>query len=43
MGSDRIARRLVAFFLIKSGVNVVAVVVLGTAMALGLGPDCGRG
>jgi len=39
MDSDRIARRSVAFFLIKSGVNFVAVAVLGTAMALGLGPD----
>jgi uncharacterized membrane protein YbhN (UPF0104 family) len=39
MDVDRIARRSVAFFLIKSGVNFVAVVVLGTAMALGLGPD----
>jgi uncharacterized membrane protein YbhN (UPF0104 family) len=39
MDGERIARRSVAFFLIKSGVNFVAVVVLGTAMALGLGPD----
>jgi uncharacterized membrane protein YbhN (UPF0104 family) len=39
MGSDRIARRSVAFFLIKSGVNFVAVAVLGTAMAFGLGPE----
>ncbi len=39
MSSDRIARRSVAFFLIKSGVNFLAVAVLGTAMALGLGPD----
>ena len=39
MSGERIARRSVAFFLIKSGVNFVAVVVLGTAMALGLGPD----
>ncbi len=38
MGGERIARRSVAFFLIKSGVNFVAVAVLGTAMALGLGP-----
>ncbi len=40
-GMDRgqIARRSVAFFLIKSGVNFVAVAVLGTAMALGLGPE----
>jgi uncharacterized membrane protein YbhN (UPF0104 family) len=39
MGARRIARRSVAFFLIKSGVNFVAVAVLGTAMALGLGPE----
>ena len=39
MDAARIARRSVAFFLIKSGVNFVAVVVLGTAMALGLGPE----
>jgi uncharacterized membrane protein YbhN (UPF0104 family) len=39
MDAERIARRSVAFFLIKSGVNFVAVAVLGTAMALGLGPD----
>jgi uncharacterized membrane protein YbhN (UPF0104 family) len=39
MDADRIARRSVAFFLIKSGVNFVAVAALGTAMALGLGPE----
>src|SRR5690349_1701506 len=40
MGGERIARRSVAFFLIKSGVNFVAVFVIGTVMALGLvGPD----
>jgi uncharacterized membrane protein YbhN (UPF0104 family) len=39
MDADRIARRSVAFFLIKSGVNFAAVAVIGTAMALGLGPD----
>ena len=39
MDGDRIARRSVAFFLIKSGVNFVAVVVVGTAMALGVGSD----
>jgi uncharacterized membrane protein YbhN (UPF0104 family) len=40
MGGDRIARRSVAFFLIKSGVNFVAVAVLGAALAVGLlGPD----
>lgn len=38
MGGERIARRSVAFFLIKSGVNFIAVAVLGTLMALGLGP-----
>ena len=40
MPADRIARRSVAFFLIKSSVNFVAVAVIGTLMALGvLGPD----
>jgi uncharacterized membrane protein YbhN (UPF0104 family) len=39
MPGERIGRRSVAFFLIKSGVNFIAVVLLGTAMALGLGPD----
>jgi uncharacterized membrane protein YbhN (UPF0104 family) len=40
MSGDRIARRSVSFFLIKSSVNFVAVAVLGTAMAVGLvGPD----
>ena len=40
MPGPRIARRSVAFFLIKSGVNFVAVAVLGTVMALGIvGPD----
>jgi uncharacterized membrane protein YbhN (UPF0104 family) len=40
MDRDRIARRSVAFFLIKSGVNFLAVAVLGTVMALGLvGPE----
>jgi uncharacterized membrane protein YbhN (UPF0104 family) len=40
MPADRIARRSVAFFLIKSSVNFVAVAVLGTVMAIGLvGPD----
>jgi uncharacterized membrane protein YbhN (UPF0104 family) len=38
MGGQRIALRSVAFFLIKSGVNFIAVALLGTAMALGLGP-----
>jgi uncharacterized membrane protein YbhN (UPF0104 family) len=36
MPADRIARRSVAFFLIKSSVNFVAVAVLGTIMAVGL-------
>jgi uncharacterized protein (TIRG00374 family) len=40
MGGARIARRSVAFFLIKSGVNFLAVAVLGTALAVGVvGPD----
>jgi uncharacterized membrane protein YbhN (UPF0104 family) len=40
MPAERIARRSVAFFLIKSSVNFVAVAVLGTVMAVGLvGPD----
>jgi uncharacterized membrane protein YbhN (UPF0104 family) len=38
MSADHIARRSVAFFLLKSSVNFVAVAVLGVAMALGLGP-----
>ena len=38
MPAEQIARRSVAFFLIKSSVNFVAVVVVGTAMALGVGP-----
>ena len=43
MDGERIARRSVAFFLIKSGVNFAAVVVLGTAMAPALAPTsrCG--
>jgi uncharacterized membrane protein YbhN (UPF0104 family) len=40
MDGARIARRSVAFFLIKSGANFVAVAVLGTVMAVGLlGPS----
>jgi uncharacterized membrane protein YbhN (UPF0104 family) len=40
MDGERIARRSVAFFLIKSGVNFLAVAVLGTVMALGVvGPQ----
>jgi uncharacterized protein (TIRG00374 family) len=36
MPAERIARRSVAFFLIKSSVNFIAVAVLGTVMAVGL-------
>jgi hypothetical protein len=36
MATDRIARRSVAFFLIKSSVNFIAVAVLGFLMAFGL-------
>jgi uncharacterized membrane protein YbhN (UPF0104 family) len=40
MDGERIGRRSVAFFLLKSGVNFVAVAVIGFALALGLfGPD----
>jgi len=40
MPAEQIARRSVAFFLIKSSVNFIAVAVLGTVLALGLvGPD----
>ena len=40
MDGERIARRSVAFFLIKSGVNFLAVAVIGAAMAIGLlGPE----
>jgi uncharacterized membrane protein YbhN (UPF0104 family) len=39
MPGEQIARRSVAFFLIKSGVNFLAVAVVGTVLALGLGPD----
>jgi uncharacterized membrane protein YbhN (UPF0104 family) len=40
MDGERIARRSVAFFLIKSAVNFLAVAVLGLVMALGLvGPE----
>ncbi|MEA2403445.1 MAG: putative heme transporter [Thermoleophilaceae bacterium] len=38
MAAERIARRSVAFFLIKSSANFVAVAVVGTLMALGVGP-----
>jgi uncharacterized membrane protein YbhN (UPF0104 family) len=36
MSGERIARRSVAFFLIKSSVNFIAVAVLGTLLAVGL-------
>jgi uncharacterized membrane protein YbhN (UPF0104 family) len=36
MPAEKIARRSVAFFLIKSSVNFLAVAVIGTAMAIGL-------
>jgi len=39
MDGTRIARRSVAFFLIKSSVNFLAVAVIGTVMALGVGPE----
>jgi uncharacterized membrane protein YbhN (UPF0104 family) len=40
MPADRIARRSVAFLLIKSSVNFVAVAIIGALMAIGLlGPD----
>ena len=40
MPAERIASRSVAFFLIKSSVNFVAVAVIGTALAVGLlGPS----
>src|SRR4051794_4515943 len=40
MGGERLARRSVAFFIIKSGVNFVAVALLGACLAVGLfGPD----
>ena len=40
MSAEQIGRRSVAFFVLKSGVNFVAVAVLGTVTALGLvGPD----
>jgi uncharacterized protein (TIRG00374 family) len=39
MAPDDIARRSVAFFVLKSGVNFIAVVVVGLVMWLGVGPD----
>ncbi|MCW2951663.1 MAG: hypothetical protein JWQ48_833 [Conexibacter sp.] len=38
MAADRVARRSVAFFLIKGSVNFVAVAVVGVLMAIGVGP-----
>ena len=38
MPAEKIARRSVAFFIIKSGVNFVAVVIVGLLMWLGVGP-----
>src|SRR4051794_12808483 len=38
MPPEKIARRSVAFFLVKSSVNFVAVAVLGVVMAAGVGP-----
>ena len=38
MPAEQIARRTVAFFVIKSGANFVAVAVLGVVMWLGVGP-----
>jgi uncharacterized membrane protein YbhN (UPF0104 family) len=39
MSAERVAERSVAFFLLKSSVNFVAVAVLGILMFLGVGPD----
>jgi uncharacterized protein (TIRG00374 family) len=39
MPAEQIARRTVAFFVLKSGANFVAVAVLGVVMWLGVGPD----
>ena len=39
MPAERIASRSVAFFLIKSSVNFIAVATLGTILFLGVGPD----
>lgn len=39
MSTERIAERSVAFFLIKSSVNFVAVAILGVIMFLGVGPS----
>ena len=42
MPGEEIARRSVAFFVLKSAVNFVAVVVVGVVMWLGVGPDRSR-
>jgi uncharacterized membrane protein YbhN (UPF0104 family) len=39
MPGEEIAKRTVAFFVLKSAANFVAVVVVGTLMWLGVGPD----
>jgi uncharacterized membrane protein YbhN (UPF0104 family) len=39
MPTDEIARRSIAFFLLKSGANFVAVAVVGLLMWFGVGPD----
>lgn len=39
MPGEEIARRTVAFFILKSSVNFLAVVVVGLVMWLGVGPD----
>jgi uncharacterized protein (TIRG00374 family) len=39
MPGDEIARRSVAFFVLKSGANFLAVAVIGTLMWLGVGPE----
>jgi uncharacterized membrane protein YbhN (UPF0104 family) len=39
MPAEQIARRTVAFFVLKSGANFVAVAVLGVVMWCGVGPD----
>jgi uncharacterized membrane protein YbhN (UPF0104 family) len=39
MPAEKVARRSVAFFLIKSSINFVAVAALGVVMFLGAGPD----
>src|SRR4051812_26995241 len=41
--AHEVARRTVAFFVLKSAVNFVAVVVIGVAMWLGVGPQVSPG